>query len=74
MQAVSSGRTTVVVAHRLPTARQADRILVIDDGRIIEQGGHDDLVARGGAYARLWSAFATPTHDAPAEAGAGWSD
>ncbi|MGZ4710913.1 MAG: ABC transporter ATP-binding protein, partial [Acidimicrobiales bacterium] len=63
MQAVSSGRTTVVVAHRLPTARQADRILVIDDGRIIEQGTHDDLVAREGAYAELWSAFATPPAD-----------
>jgi len=60
MQAVSRGRTTVVVAHRLPTARQADRILVIDDGQIIEQGSHDDLVARDGAYAELWSAFATP--------------
>ncbi len=63
MRAVSSGRTTVVVAHRLPTARQADRILVIDDGRIIEQGSHDDLVARDGAYARLWSAFVTPASE-----------
>ena len=59
MQAVSSGRTTVLVAHRLPTARRADRILVIDGGRVVEQGTHDDLVARGGAYGELWSAFTT---------------
>ena len=60
MRPSSTGRTTVLVAHRLPTARQADRILVVDDGQIVEEGTHDELVARGGAYAELWSAFATP--------------
>nr|WP_245449633.1 ABC transporter transmembrane domain-containing protein [Chelatococcus asaccharovorans] len=47
------GRTTLVVAHRLATVLSADRILVIDDGRIVEEGTHQSLVARGGLYARL---------------------
>ena len=48
-----AGRTTVVIAHRLSTIRSADRILVFQDGRIVEEGRHSELVARGGAYARL---------------------
>jgi ATP-binding cassette subfamily B protein len=59
MGLVAQGRTTLLVAHRLPTARTADRILVVDGGRIAEEGTHDELVARGGRYAALWSAFAT---------------
>jgi ATP-binding cassette subfamily B protein len=46
-------RTTVVIAHRLATVRAADRIVVMNDGRIVEQGTHDTLVADGGLYARL---------------------
>lgn len=54
LTALTRGRTTFVVAHRLSTVRRADRILVIRDGAIAEQGTHDDLVRRDGLYARLW--------------------
>jgi ATP-binding cassette subfamily B protein len=50
---LARGRTTLVIAHRLATVVGADRILVMDEGRIVEEGRHDDLVARGGLYARL---------------------
>jgi ATP-binding cassette subfamily B protein len=59
MGLVASGRTTLLIAHRLPTARTADRILVVSDGMIVEQGSHDELLARDGRYAELWQAFAT---------------
>ena len=53
LDALMRGRTTLVIAHRLATVRAADRILVMEDGRIVEEGRHDALVARGGLYARL---------------------
>ncbi|MCA0332138.1 MAG: ABC transporter ATP-binding protein/permease [Actinobacteria bacterium] len=48
------GRTSIVIAHRLSTIREADQILVVDDGRIVERGGHDELLAAGGTYAFLY--------------------
>jgi ATP-binding cassette subfamily B protein len=50
-----TGRTTLVIAHRLATVLKADRIVVMDQGRVVEEGAHADLVARGGLYARLAS-------------------
>jgi ATP-binding cassette subfamily B protein len=47
------GRTTLVIAHRLATVLRADRIVVMDQGRVVEEGRHAELVARGGLYARL---------------------
>ena len=58
---LAEGRTTVSVAHRLSTAEAADLVLVFDDGRIVEQGTHDELVGRGGVYAGLYEpGSATP--------------
>jgi ATP-binding cassette subfamily B protein len=56
MGQVSRGRTTIVIAHRLQTARTAERVLVVDNGLIVEDGSHDELLALGGRYAGLWSA------------------
>ncbi len=53
VERLSAGRTTLVVAHRLATVKKADRILVLDQGRIVAQGTHDALVAENGLYARL---------------------
>jgi len=62
------GRTTLVVAHRLSTVAGADRILVLDQGRIVESGTHRDLVTRGGAYARLYARQSGEPVDAPVSA------
>jgi ATP-binding cassette subfamily B protein len=53
MAELMTGRTTIVIAHRLSTVREADRILVFDEGRIVEQGAHAELIDARGLYARL---------------------
>ncbi len=59
-------RTVILVAHRLSTLRDADRILVFDTGRIVEEGTYDDLVQRGGVFANLVrSGDAEPSHHTP---------
>ncbi|MGH9129824.1 MAG: ABC transporter ATP-binding protein [Acidimicrobiales bacterium] len=57
MGVLARGRTTLVIAHRLQTAQAADRIVVIDDGLVVEQGGHAELLARGERYAAMWRSF-----------------
>jgi ABC-type multidrug transport system fused ATPase/permease subunit len=56
LQALMRGRTTFVIAHRLSTIRHADQIVVLRDGVVAERGGFDELVARGGAFRRLYEA------------------
>jgi ABC-type multidrug transport system fused ATPase/permease subunit len=53
LKKASEGRTTFVIAHRLATVKEADRILVLDKGSIVEEGTHDVLIKNGGLYARL---------------------
>ena len=62
------GRTALVIAHRLSTVRSADRILVLEDGRIVERGKHDELLAAGGRYAELYRTQFAPAANAPAGA------
>ena len=57
LERLMSGRTSVTIAHRLSTAEQADEVVVVDDGRIVQRGRHDDLVVEGGVYGRLHSSW-----------------
>jgi ATP-binding cassette subfamily B protein len=54
---LAARRTTLVVAHRLTTASRADRIIVVESGRVTEAGTHSELLAAGGSYAGMWAAF-----------------
>jgi ABC-type transport system involved in Fe-S cluster assembly fused permease/ATPase subunit len=55
LKRVSAGRTTLIIAHRLSTVVDADQILVLEHGKVIEQGRHHQLLARGGHYAQMWA-------------------
>ena len=54
LERLSAGRTTLVIAHRLATIRAADKIVVMEQGRVVDEGTHDDLISRGGLYADLY--------------------
>ncbi|MEO6572099.1 MAG: ABC transporter ATP-binding protein [Ilumatobacteraceae bacterium] len=58
---LAEGRTTIAIAHRLSTAARADRVLVLDGGRLVEDGHHDELVTAGGTYQRLYEAWLSAT-------------
>ncbi|MDP7642817.1 MAG: ABC transporter, partial [Alphaproteobacteria bacterium] len=75
LETLMAGRTTIVIAHRLATVQKADRIVVMQEGRVVSEGSHDDLVAENGLYARLAALQFDGTGangadgDGPAEAG-----
>jgi ABC-type multidrug transport system fused ATPase/permease subunit len=57
LQKTIEGRTSIIIAHRLWTVRHVDRIIVLDHGRIVEEGNHDQLIAKGGMYAELYNTY-----------------
>jgi len=61
LQALSVGRTTISIAHRLSTATRADRVIVLERGLVTEDGTHDDLIARGGEYAKIYAQWLSAT-------------
>jgi ABC-type multidrug transport system fused ATPase/permease subunit len=60
MEDLLRGRSTLIIAHRLSTVRRADRVIVLDRGRIVEEGTHEQLLDRAGLYARLYTINAQP--------------
>ena len=67
LEDASRGRTTIVVAHRLSTIANADQIVVLDEGRVVERGAHAALIARDGLYASLWKRQAEEPETVAAE-------
>ncbi len=66
LKSLLAGRTSLAIAHRLSTVQDADQILVIEDGRIVERGTHASLLAAGGLYADLYRQFHRPASSPPA--------
>jgi ATP-binding cassette subfamily B protein len=64
---LTADRTTLVIAHRLSTVKDADQIVVVEDGRVVERGTHGDLLAEDGLYANLWAVQAGEIDDLPEE-------
>jgi ATP-binding cassette subfamily B protein len=64
---LTADRTTVIIAHRLSTVRGADNVVVLEDGRVVEEGSHDELIARDGLYANLWAVQAGAIEGLPEE-------
>jgi ATP-binding cassette subfamily B protein len=64
---LTADRTTLVIAHRLSTIKDADQIIVFDDGHVVERGTHTDLLAEDGLYANLWAVQAGEIDDLPRE-------
>ncbi|RYP47128.1 hypothetical protein DL768_006771 [Monosporascus sp. mg162] len=65
LEKVSAGRTTITIAHRLSTITKADQIIVLQRGRIVEKGGHQELLARAGVYAQMWNKQTEAGHESP---------
>ena len=61
LERLAAGRTTIAIAHRLSTAARADRVLVLEDGRLVEDGHHDELIVAGGHYSLLYDAWLSAT-------------
>ena len=63
LETLKANRTTIIIAHRLSTVRDADKIVVMEEGRIVETGRHEELLNKGGLYARLISHQIASTHN-----------
>jgi putative ABC transport system ATP-binding protein len=65
LRRLTAGRTSVTVTHRLAAAERADEVIVLAGGRLVERGGHDELIAAGGVYSRMHESWRRATTDAP---------